>query len=191
MGWAIHHSNSGVKNRLIASEKTPIADALLLKPKLLADDRGVFSRLFCRKTLAAAGHQFDIEQINNSSTKHAGTIRGLHYQVGDYPEAKLVRCIAGSIFDVIAYTRRNSPTYGKWFGVVLSPKEREMLIVPEGVAHGFQSLEEHSEVVYASTAEYSPDDERGLRWNDPLFNIEWPIKEDIDLSEKDQQWPDF
>jgi len=176
---------------LIKFQPAHIEGSFILQPKMIKDERGVFSRLFCQETLAIAGCDFQIVQINNSETSRAGTIRGLHYQTGSFAEQKLVRCVNGSVYDVMADTRRESSTYGQWFGTILSAKERNMLLIPEGVAHGFLSLENSAEIIYASTAEYSPTDEQGLRWDDPFFDIDWPFNDSFVLSDKDRQWPDF
>ncbi len=173
---------------MISPQDLAISGAYILNPKVMSDDRGRFSRVFCRETLMAYGCDFEVAQINSSLTYFPGVIRGLHFQGDKSKEQKIVRCVAGSIFDVIADNRVDSPTYGKWFGAVLSAENREMLVVPSGVAHGFQALEPSSEVIYATSANYSPEDESGFRWDDPFFQIDWPIK-DIEVSEKDRSWP--
>jgi dTDP-4-dehydrorhamnose 3,5-epimerase len=125
-----------------------------------------------------------------SLCRKKGTIRGLHYQVAPHGEAKYMRCIAGAIFDVVVDIRRDSPTYQKWFGIELTAQNRKAIFVPEGLPHAYQALTDDAEVIYSSSCVYTPGAERGLRWNDAAFGIEWPIREAI-VSEKDSKWPDW
>jgi dTDP-4-dehydrorhamnose 3,5-epimerase len=115
----------------------------------------------------------------------------MHYQIAPYEETKLVRCMAGSIYDVIIDLRSESETYRRWFGVELTAANRRMLFVPEGFAHGFQTLEDNTEVFYHVSEFYTPKAEQGLRWNDPAFGIEWPTMEGLTISDKDRNWPDY
>lgn len=176
---------------MISRHETEIAGAFVLQPKLLEDSRGIFSRLFCLDTFDALELEFDLRQINNSTSIQAGTVRGMHYQIAPFAEKKLMRCVSGKIYDVIFDLREDSPTYRQWFGVTLTASSRHMLYIPEGLAHGFQTLEDNTEVVYATSNQYSPEHERGLRWDDPALAIDWPITGDVNLSDKDQQWPPF
>jgi dTDP-4-dehydrorhamnose 3,5-epimerase len=125
-----------------------------------------------------------------SLCKSKGTIRGLHYQAAPHGEAKYMRCIRGAIFDVSLDVRLDSPTFGKWFGIELTADNRRAIFVPEGLAHAYQALTNDAEVIYSASCAYVPGAERGVRWNDPRFDIEWPIREAI-VSEKDAKWPDF
>jgi len=154
------------------------------------DERGFFARAFCQHELAAHGLESSIAQANMSYNFKKGTLRGMHYQVPPHAEVKLVRCIAGAIWDVIVDLRPGSPTYKRWWGVELSAQNRKMLYVPQGFAHGYQSLADHSEVLYLVTEFYTPNAERGLRWNDPAFGIDWPLPDPI-LSPKDAAHPDY
>ena len=130
-------------------------------------------------------------QCNDSFSPGRGTLRGLHYQMAPHQEVKLVRCIRGTVFDVIVDLRHDSPTYLSWFGLELTGDNRTMLYVPEGCAHGYLTLEDNSEVMYPVSEFYRPEAERGVRWNDRLFGIQWPNGGARTISAKDQSWPDY
>ncbi len=168
----------------------PLSGAYLIEPERLADDRGFFARTFCRREFMEQGLKTDLVQCNISFNSRRGTLRGMHWQ--DFPaaEAKLVRCTAGALHDVIIDIRRDSPTFLAWTGVHLSAGNRAMLYAPEGFAHGFLTLSDDTEVFYQMSRDYSPEHARGARWNDPLFEIRWPEKIGH-ISEKDSAWPDF
>lgn len=168
--------------------KTDIKGVCVITLELRSDTRGSFTRNFCKKEFAEIGINIDIVQINRSITKEKGTIRGLHYQKYPKSEDKIVQCLKGSIFDVAVDLRKNSLTYGKWVGEILSDDNNKMLLIPKGFAHGFQALENEVIVQYFVSQYYSPNYEKGLRWNDPRVNIRWPIK-NTQLSDKDKQWP--
>lgn len=171
--------------------KTPIQDAQLIKPRVFGDDRGYFMRAWCAEAFANAGITEQFVQANMSGSQARGTLRGLHYQTAPHEEGKLIRCLRGSIFDVVVDIRKDSPSYGQWYGATLSADNREMLYVPPGCAHAYQTLEADSEVYYLVTAFYAPESERGICWNDPAFNIDWPVKDTPILSDKDLEWPAF
>lgn len=170
--------------------ETPLAGAYLIELEKRGDDRGFFARVFCTREFEEAGLAHNFVQVNNSLSAEAGTLRGMHYQLGDHAETKLVRCIRGALYDAIIDLREDSPTFGKHFGVELTADNRTMLYVPRGFAHGFQTLEESTEALYLVDNFYAPDAERGIRWNDPTFSIDWPM-EPSSLSEKDRIHPDF
>ncbi len=170
--------------------KTPLAGAYTIELDRIGDDRGFFARFFCSQEFSDAGLIDSFVQINNSLTKDKGTLRGMHYQLPPDAEVKVVRCIQGALFDVILDLRPDSPSFGKWYGDTLSAENRRMMYVPKGFAHGFITLEEDTEALYLSGARYVPEQERGVRYNDPAFNIEWPI-EPTTISDKDTTWPDF
>ena len=151
---------------------------------LREDERGFFARYFCEKEFSNAGLNTRWVQINNSMSCDVGTLRGLHFQCPPNAEVKLVRCIRGSIWDVVVDLRKGSNTYGKWFGVTLSDKNRTMMYVPKGFAHGFVSLESDSEIFYLVSDFYAPEAEGTLIWNDPDVDIQWPIQPQA-LSDKD------
>ena len=140
------------------------------------DERGWFARYFCKKEFSTIGHNKEWVQMNHSFSLKKGTLRGMHFQKPPYSEIKLVRCIQGSVFDVIIDLRKDSPTFLKWFGTELSAENKLMMYIPEGFAHGFQTLEDNSGLLYMHTAYYSPEAEDGLRYNDPQVNISWPLE---------------
>ncbi len=154
------------------------------------DERGFFARFFCINEFDNEGIDRNIVQINNSLSKDTGTLRGIHYQLSPKAETKIVRCIKGSLWDVIVDLRPESPTFLQWFGETLSAENRKMMFVPKGFGHGFITLEEDTEALYLVTEFYSPENERGIRWNDPAIGIEWPIVPNV-VSEKDSNHPDF
>lgn len=154
------------------------------------DERGFFARAWCRDELAAVGAGDPIVQINMSLSHAAGTTRGLHWQVAPHAEAKFVRCVAGAVFDVCVDVRPDSPTHGRWVGVRLDTDNRSALYIPAGCAHGYQTLEDDTELLYSTSAPYAPDAERGARPDDPAFGVEWPMTATV-LSDKDRSWPDY
>ncbi|MBW9223433.1 dTDP-4-dehydrorhamnose 3,5-epimerase [Methanothermococcus sp. SCGC AD-155-E23] len=164
-----------------------IPDVVLIKPKVFGDERGFFMETYKKSDFERAGIKGEFVQDNHSKSRY-GVLRGLHYQKGPYTQAKIVRCIKGVIYDVAVDLRKNSPTFGKYIGVILSEYNKYMLYVPRGFAHGFLVLSGEAEVVYKVDNEYAPDYEGGLIWKDPDVNIPWPIEDPI-LSEKDQKWP--
>jgi dTDP-4-dehydrorhamnose 3,5-epimerase len=171
--------------------ETPLAGAFVIDLEPRVDERGFFARAWCANEFAAHGLNAHIVQANLSTNRTRGTLRGLHYQVPPYEEAKIVRCIRGAIYDVIVDLRPDSRTYLEWFGVELTAENRRMLYVPERFAHGFQTLEDDSEVFYQVTQFYTPDSERGIRWDDPAIRIAWPAVDERVISPKDQTWPAF
>jgi dTDP-4-dehydrorhamnose 3,5-epimerase len=170
---------------------TPVHGAFLVEPSPRGDDRGFFARVWCRDEFAAQGLNAAFVQCNDSLSRRKGTLRGLHYQVAPFGEVKLIRCVQGSVFDVLVDLRQGSPSYLKWFGAALTAANRTMLYVPEGCAHGYLTLEDDSEVMYPVTAPYRPEAERGVRWNDPAFGIQWPDVGPLTMSPKDEAWPDY
>jgi len=172
-------------------EKTALAGAFIIEIEKREDERGFFARAWCQEEFEAHGLNTRWVQANLAFSKKKGTLRGLHFQVGPYEEIKLMRCIRGAIYDVILDLRSESPTYMQWLGVELTADNHKMLYVPEGFAHGYQSLADNTEVFYPVSQFYTPGSERGVRWNDPAFGIEWPVTQNAILSEKDKSWPDF
>ena len=170
--------------------ETPLRGAFEIVPDPKADERGSFTRLWCAREFAGRGLTVAFVQCNASVSAHKGTLRGLHYQVPPHLEAKLIRCIRGSVFDVIADVRPGSPTFLKWYGAELSSKNGRMMYVAEGLAHGYLTLEDDCEVMYPVSQFYEPTAERGVRWDDPRFGITWPIRP-VHLSAKDRAWADF
>lgn len=168
--------------------KTKIKGLYVIEPELKFDERGDFARVFCKKELAKEGLTFNIVQINQSLTNKKGTIRGIHFQKEPKAEAKIIQCLRGSIYDVAIDLRKKSPTYGQWVAEELNENNKRMFFIPKGFAHGFQSLTDSCEVQYFMSEFYSPGHASGVRWNDPFFDIRWPIKNSI-LSDKDKNWP--
>ncbi len=171
-------------------KETPLKGAYLIELEKRGDGRGFFARFFCQKEFSEHNLEANFVQVNNSLSALKGTLRGMHYQLPPYQEVKLVRCIKGALFDVILDLRQDSPTFGKSFGHELTEENRTMMYVPKGFAHGFVTTTEDTEVLYMVSAFYAPEHERGIRFNDPAFSIDWPI-EPTTVSEKDQSHPDF
>jgi len=171
-------------------QPTPLAGAYVIEQEQRGDDRGFFARAFCSREFGLAGLETHFVQANDALSRRMGTLRGMHYQLGDAAEVKMVRCIRGSLYDIILDLRPDSPTFGQSVGAELSAENRRMMYVPRGFAHGLITLSDDTEAFYLVSQYYSPEDERGVRWNDPRFNLEWPI-EPREISEKDGKWPDF
>jgi dTDP-4-dehydrorhamnose 3,5-epimerase len=169
---------------------TPLSGAFTIELEKRGDHRGFFARFFCAREFTAHKLETNIVQINNSLTQTKGTLRGMHYQLPPAAEVKVVRCVRGRLYDVIADLRPDSPTYRQSFGHELSAENRTMMYVPRGFAHGFITLEDDSEALYLVSAEYAPEAERGFRWDDPAFSIVLPAAV-TEISAKDRSWPDF
>lgn len=165
--------------------------AYLIELERRKDERGFFARSWCQREFEEHGLNPRLVQCNISFNEKKGTLRGMHYQAPPYQEAKLIRCTAGAIYDVIIDLRRDSETYKEWIAVELTAENHTMLYVPEGFAHGFQTLRDKTEVFYQMSEFYMPPYSRGVRWNDPQFKIIWPETEERIISLKDQTHPDF
>ncbi|MEW5746230.1 MAG: dTDP-4-dehydrorhamnose 3,5-epimerase [Nitrospirota bacterium] len=168
-------------------EELSLPGVILIRPRLFTDERGFFMEAYKHSDFARAGIPGYFVQDNHSKSGR-GTLRGLHYQKSPAAQGKLVRCLKGSVYDVAADIRRGSPTYGQWIGVELAEGNSHMLYIPPAFAHGFAVLSDTAEVLYKCTAEYSPDHERGIVWNDPDLAIAWPVSSPV-LSEKDKRLP--
>lgn len=169
---------------------TPLEGAYTIELEKRGDERGFFARAFCCQEFGEAGLATTFVQANNSLTAERGTLRGLHYQLAPKAETKLVRCIRGGLYDLILDVREQSPTFGHWFGAELSAENRLMMYVPKGFAHSFITLTDDAEAFYFVDEYYAPEFERGIRWNDPTFAINWPIEPTV-ISEKDATHRDF
>lgn len=169
---------------------TELNDVYLIDINKLQDERGFFARAFCMKEFEKKGIKFPVAQANISFNAAQYTLRGMHYQREPHAEAKLVRCMKGSIYDVIIDLRPNSSTCGKWMGVELNEQNYRMLYVPEGFAHGFITLEDNTEIAYQVSEFHTPGAEQGIRWDDPNFGIQWPGEPKV-ISEKDRSWMDY
>jgi len=170
--------------------ETPIQGAYRVELDRRGDDRGFFARAFCQQEFEVPGIRHEILQANFSRSLVQGTLRGMHYQRGEHAETKVVRCTYGRIFDALVDLRPDSPSYKQWYGLELSRESGTALVIPEGCAHGFLTLEPECDVMYLVTANYAPEHEAGVRWNDPAFGIEWPIAPAL-ISDRDQAHPDF
>lgn len=168
---------------------TKLSGAHIVELERHEDDRGFFARTWCQDEFADHGLEPALAQCSISRNAVAGTLRGMHFQAAPHEEAKLVRCTAGAIFDVIVDLRPESTTYAEWIGVELDARSGRALYIPKGFAHGFQTLADESDVFYMISAPYVPEAGAGLRWNDPAFAIEWPIPLSV-MSERDRSWPD-
>ena len=171
--------------------ETRLKRAFIIEPERIEDYRGFFARAWCKEEFEAHGLNHQLVQCNLSFNTNRGTIRGMHYQTEPHKEVKLVRCTKGAIFDVIIDLLAESLTYLEWIGVELTAENHKMLYVPENFAHGYQTLKDNTEVFYQVSQFYSPESERGVRWNDPTFRISWPETDNLVISEKDKNWPDY
>lgn len=169
-------------------ERTPLGGLFLVRAEPFGDERGRFARLFCERELASIGFSGRIVQVNQSLTRHTGALRGLHFQRPPRAEAKMVRCLRGRVLDVAVDLRRGSPTFLRWHTVELSGGEMNALFLPEGFAHGFQTLEPDCELLYLHSEFYSPEHEGGLRHDDPALGIDWPLAV-TDISDRDRNHP--
>ncbi|MDD4784977.1 MAG: dTDP-4-dehydrorhamnose 3,5-epimerase [Candidatus Shapirobacteria bacterium] len=167
--------------------KTKLDGLYIIDPEAKNDERGYFSRVFCKNEFAKNGLDFNIVQVSRSLTKKKGTIRGLHFQKEPNTEDKIIGCIKGKIFDVAVDLRQDSPTFGQWVSQELSQENQRMFLIPKGYAHGFQTLADGCEMLYFMTEYYCSECTGGVLWNDPFLKITWPLKNPI-LSEKDKNW---
>jgi len=171
-------------------QSTKLTGSYIILPEKREDERGFFARTWCQREFEAHGLVSRVAQTNVCFSKGRGTLRGMHYQVAPCEETKLVRCTRGAIYDVVIDLRPQSPTFKQWLGVELTAGNYKMLYVPENFAHGYQTLEDNTEVIYLVSQFYSSESERGVRYNDPGFGIDWPRGVQV-ISDKDESWPDF
>jgi dTDP-4-dehydrorhamnose 3,5-epimerase len=170
--------------------ESKIKGVFILEIKKFEDERGFFGRAWCKNEMEAHGLNPYVVQANTSFSRQKGTLRGMHFQKHPYEETKLIRCTKGAIYDVIIDIRPDSPTFKNWFGIELSQDNYKMLYVPEGFAHGFLTLTDNCEVFYLVSQFYNPSFEAGVRWDDPAFKINWPVKVEV-ISEKDKNFQYF
>ncbi len=171
-------------------KQTPIDGVLIIDLEKRGDDRGWFARTFCEKEFAEHGLQTHFAQTMVSVNAKRGTLRGMHYQLAPHAELKLVRCASGAFWDVVLDLRPGSSTFGQWFGIELTAESRTALYIPRGFAHGFITLADNTEATYMTHGVYTPALERGVRWNDPRFAIDWPIQPEV-MADRDRNFPDF
>jgi dTDP-4-dehydrorhamnose 3,5-epimerase len=169
--------------------ETPLNGAFVVDLEPQADERGFFARVWCAEELADHGLDTTIAQASLSYNRCRGTLRGLHYRVAPHAESKIVRCIRGAIYDVVVDLRPGSASYCQWFSLELTSDNRKSIYIPEGCAHGFQTLEDHTEVLYLMSKPYAPEAERGLRWDDRAIGITWPDVKTRIMCERDRNWP--
>ena len=170
--------------------ETKLAGVFIIEPERFEDERGFLARMWSQREFAERGLNPKLVECNLSFNIRKGTLRGMHYQSEPFAQAKLVRCTAGAIYDVALDLRPGSPTFRKWEAVKLTAQDQRMFYIPEGCAHGFQSLADHTEIFYQASEVYAPNHARGVRWNDPAFGIEWPDDERIIIA-RDRNYSDF
>jgi dTDP-4-dehydrorhamnose 3,5-epimerase len=175
----------------IIFRETKLKGAFVIDPERFEDMRGFLARSFSAKEFESHGLNPRIAECNISFSKKRYTIRGMHFQKPPHAQAKLVRCSQGAIYDVIIDLRPESPTFKQWIGEELTAQNRRMLYVPEGFAHGFETLEDNTEVFYQISQFYTPQSEGGVRWNDPAFGISWPASDGVIINDRDRTYPDF
>ena len=168
--------------------ETKLRGAYVIEPETLNDERGFFARTWSAEEFLRQRLNVTLVQCNTSWNKRKGTLRGMHYQIAPHEETKLVRCTAGAVYDVIVDLRPDSPTWGQWFGTELTRQNLRMLYIPEGFAHGFQTLADDTDVFYQMSTYYHPDSARGVRWNDPAIAIDWPLDVSV-ISPRDEMLP--
>jgi dTDP-4-dehydrorhamnose 3,5-epimerase len=169
-------------------KETPLKDSYIIQIDPHKDDRGFFERLFCKKELLTIGFSKEIVQINHSFSKKKGTLRGMHYQLPPFTETRIIKCIRGSVFDVAVDLRKNSPTFLKYFGIKLTEDNNRMLFIPEGFAHGFQTLKSNTELLYFHTGYYNPGMEAAINYADPFVDLKLPLKV-TEISTRDKNHP--
>ncbi|HEY1802821.1 MAG TPA: dTDP-4-dehydrorhamnose 3,5-epimerase [Terriglobales bacterium] len=171
-------------------QETKLAGVFEIQIEAKADERGFFARTWCQQEFESHGLKARLVQCSVSFNTRKGTLRGMHYQARPFPETKVVRCTRGALYDVVLDLREHSPTFKQWIGVTLDAEKRNMVYVPEGCAHGFITLEAETEIFYQISEFFKPELSRGVRWNDPAFNIAWPAPVEL-ISERDRTYPDF
>jgi dTDP-4-dehydrorhamnose 3,5-epimerase len=171
--------------------ETKLRGAFVIEPEIFADERGFFARSYSEDEFEAYGIKLRMAECHISFNKKRYTVRGMHFQRDPFAQAKLVRCTQGAIFDVIVDLRPGSPTFKQWIGEELTAANHRMLYVPTGFAHGYQTLENDTEMFYQVSQFYTPSSLGGVRWNDPAFAIRWPARDGVTLNERDQSYPDF
>ncbi len=169
-------------------ESTGLSGSYIIDIFPVEDERGWFVRTFCKNEFSKIGHAKEWVQMNHSCTNEAGTIRGMHFQKPPFSEIKLIRCITGKVFDVIVDLRKNSETFLKWFGIEISAENKKMIYIPEGFAHGFQTLTDNCQLIYHHSAFYTPGFEEGIKYDDKKINITWPLAV-TNISERDNTHP--
>ena len=190
MGWEVCGADSRSESLSVIFVPTPLPGAVVIEPERHHDERGYFTRTWCRREFESMGLNSDLVQCSSSHTLQRGTLRGMHWQAPPHAEVKLVRCTRGAIWDAIIDLRLESPTYCQFFGIELTEQSGRALYIPAGFAHGFVTLENDTEVLYQMSNYFEPSAARGVRWNDPAFGIVWPVADPI-MHPRDKGYPDF
>lgn len=190
MGRTLRGAGSGGHDLPVIFGETPLKGVFVVDLERRQDSRGFFARAWCEQEAAAHGLNTHVAQCNVSFTRAKGSLRGMHFQLPPHQEAKLVRCTMGSIHDTVVDLRADSPTFMQHWSTILSAGNRRALYLPEGIAHGFQSLEDDTEVLYQMSTSYAPEASSGVRWNDVAFGLSWPLAV-TEVSERDRSFPDF
>ena len=190
MGRAVRDSHSGGSGLFVIFTETKLGGIFIITPEKLEDERGFFARTWCQREFERQGLNPRVAQCSVSFNRKRGTLRGMHYQAAPHEETKVVSCTRGAIYDVVIDLRTDSSTFTRWTAFELTSENRNMVYIPEGFAHGFQTLEDNSEVFYQISEFYAPEHACGVRWNDPAFSIQWPEAQRI-LSDRDKNYPDF
>ncbi len=171
--------------------ETKLPGAFVIEPERLADERGFFARTWSQSEFSDRGLSSELLECNISFNRKRGTLRGMHFQTAPNAQAKLVRCTMGALYDVVIDLRTDSPTFKQWVAVELSAQNHMMFYIPEGFAHGFQTLEDNTELLYQMSSSYAPESARGVRWNDRAFGIDWPPVLERTIIARDQEYADF
>lgn len=188
MGRPLCHPDSDGGGGVLIFKRTPLEGLYIIEPEILRDERGSFARTYCEREFAGHGLSLRIVQSNRSSNLYKGTLRGLHYQKKPHGETKLVSCTRGAIYDVAVDLRKTSPTFAESFAIELSEQNHLMLYIPEGFAHGFQTITDNVELFYQMSQFYVPQAASGIRWNDPRIGLQWPLPDPI-MSPRDRSLP--
>ena len=190
-GWESLDDTLRGPKRMLSPEPLAIRGAWVAALSRRTDERGSFARVWCQRENVERGGTAEMVQANLAHSLRRGTLRGLHYQTAPFQEAKSIVCLRGAIWDVMIDLRPDSPTFLRWLGIELSADSPQQIHVPAGCAHGYQTLADDTDVLYHSSAFYTPEAERGIRWDDPRFGIQWPLPDAPIISAKDRAWPDF
>jgi dTDP-4-dehydrorhamnose 3,5-epimerase len=169
---------------------TKLQGVKVIEPDKFDDNRGYYLKSFEKKAFREQGIDFNIVQVSHSFNQAKGTIRGMHFQLEPFAQDKIIFCVKGKVFDIAIDLRKNSATYGEWYGLELSEENKQILYIPKGFAHGFETLVDNTEVIYFISEVYSKEHESGIKWNEVAFGIDWPLEPTV-ISEKDQKWPAY
>lgn len=190
MGWKVYHPDPRGNSRLMELIETKIEGVFIVELDVFDDERGFYKRLWGADELEGLGLECKLNNVGLSYNKKRGTVRGMHFQTDPFSETKLVQCVRGKIYDVVLDIRQDSKTFGEWVAEELTPQNNRAFYIPKGLAHGFQTLDDESEVLYCISEGYETQAARGIRWNDPRFGIEFPLEVSV-INERDANYPNF